>query len=404
MPQTMANLEPILKEVYSGSLEKQLNNDTVAYNRIKPSKDGTGTLPHGGRYVVFPLHVSRNNGIGARNEGEALPNAGKQGTVRAQLGLRYQYGSIELTGQTYELATKDYQSFASAMELEVNGVKDDLSKDRNRQYFGNGNGRVATVVSVAGQVITVDNHQHIQDDELLDIQVQATATIRQTNITVTTVNEDTNEVTVTGTLTGVVAGDILVRKGSFNREWTGLAAIVDNASTLYGINPAAQRLWKSEVNNQGGVETPFSEATFMRMSDRLGKRGSKPTVILTTDGVQRSYWQTLVQQRRFTGSKKFEGGFEGLEFIAGAAGSIPMVVDNDAPKGTAYFLNEKKINLYRPHGFQFLDRDGSMWKQKTDANGVYDAYRAHLYEYSELGTRQRNAHGVIKNIAEDPAA
>jgi hypothetical protein len=397
----MANLDPILKEVYQGSLNEQLNNDTLSYNRITSSSNGTGTLPYGGKYVVFPIETSRNSGIGARNEGEVLPNAGKQGTARAQLGLKYQYGAIELNGQTFELATKDYQSFADAMEMEVSGIKEDLTKDRNRQYFGNGNGRIATVVSVAGQVITVDNVQHVQDDELLDIQTGATATVRQPNIRVTTADTVANTVTVTGTLTGVAAGDILVRQGSFGREWTGLAAIVDDTSTLYGINPATQRVWKAEKNTQGGTSTALSEATFMRMADRLRRNGTKATVILTTLGVQRAYWQLLTQQRRFTDTKTFAGGYTGLEFNAGSSGSLPMIADIDAPASTAYFVNEKAINLYRPHEFKFMDRDGSMWKQKVDASGRYDAYVASLYEYSELGTTRRNSHGVVTNITED---
>lgn len=401
MPQTMANLDPILKEVYQGSLNEQLNNDTLSYNRITSSSNGTGTLPYGGKYVVFPIETTRNSGIGARNEGEVLPNAGKQGTARAQLNLKYQYGAIELNGQTFELATKDYQSFADAMEMEVSGIKEDLTKDRNRQYFGNGNGRIATVVSVAGQVITVDNVQHVQDDELIDIQVGATSGIRQANIRVTTADTNLNTVTVTGTLTGVVPGDIFVRQGSFGREWTGLAAIIDDTSTLYGINPATQRVWKAEKNTQGGTPTALSEATFMRMADRLRRNGTKATAILTTLGVQRAYWMLLTQQRRFTDTKEFKGGYTGLEFNAGSSGSLPMIADIDAPASTAYFVNEKAINLYRPHEFKFMDRDGSMWKQKVDASGRYDAYVASLYEYSELGTTRRNSHGVVTNIVED---
>lgn len=401
MPQTMANLDPILKEVYSGSLNEQLNNDTLSYNRIGSSSDGTGTLPYGGKYVVFPLHTSRNSGVGARNEGEVLPNAGKQGTARAQLNLKYQYGGIELNGQTFELATKDYQSFADAMEMEVSGIKEDLTKDRNRQYFGNGNGRIATVVSVAGQVITLDTVQHVQDDELVDIQVGATSTIRQAAIRITTADANANTATVVGTLTGVVAGDILVRAGSFGREWTGLSAIIDDTSTLYGINPATQRIWKAEKNTQGGTSTALSEATFMRMADRIRRNGAKPTAILTTLGVQRAYWLLLTQQRRFTDTKEFKGGYTGLEFNAGSSGSLPMIADIDAPASTAYFVNEKQIQLYRPHEFKFMDRDGSMWKQKVDASGRYDAYVATLYEYSELGTRRRNSHGVVTNITED---
>lgn len=401
MPQTMAALDPILKEVYSGSLNEQLNNDTLSYNRIGSSSDGTGTLPYGGKYVVFPLHTSRNSGVGARNEGEVLPNAGKQGTARAQLNLKYQYGGIELNGQTFELATKDYQSFADAMEMEVSGIKEDLTKDRNRQYFGTGNGKIATVVSVAGQVITLDTVQHVQDDELIDIQVAATATIRQANIRVTTASTSAVTITVVGTLTGVVAGDILVRQGSYGREWTGLAAIIDDTSTLYGISPAVQRVWAAEKNTQGGTPTALSEATFMRMADRLRRNGTKATAILTTLGVQRAYWLLLTQQRRFTDTKEFKGGYTGLEFNAGSSGSLPMIADIDAPASTAYFVNEKQIQLYRPHEFKFMDRDGSMWKQKVDASGRYDAYVATLYEYSELGTRRRNSHGVVTNITED---
>jgi hypothetical protein len=397
----MANLDPILKEVYQGSLNEQLNNDTLSYNRIKSSSNGTGTLPYGGKYVVFPLHVSRNSGIGARNEGEALPNAGKQGTARAQVNLRYQYGGIELNGQTFALATKQYQTFADAMELEVNGLKEDLAKDRNRQFFGKGDGVIATVVSIAGQVITVDTAQYIQDAEIIDVMVGNSATIRQASLTVTTADITANTVTVTGTVTGIAAGDVIVRQGSYNREWRGLKAIVDNASVLYGVDPSVQRLWKSEVNTQGGQSTTLSEATFMRMCDRIRRNGAKPTVILTTLGVQRAYWLLLTQQRRFNDTKTFAGGYTGLEFNAGSSGAIPMIADVDAPASTAYFLNEKAINLYRPSEFQFMDRDGGMWKQKVDASGRYDAYVATMYEYSDFGTTRRNSHGVVTNIAED---
>lgn len=401
MAQTMASLDPVLKEVYVGTLNDQLNNETRALNRVESSKQGVGSYDSGGKYVNFPIHTSRNSGVGARNESEALPSAGFQGTKEAILGLKYQYASIELTGQTFELASTKYQTFANAVDLEMERIKDDLSKDRSRQYFGNGLGTIATVVSVAGQVITVDNAWHLQDNEIVDIMVAATATIRQAGIVVTTADIDANTTTVTGTLTGVVAGDIIVRKGSYNREWTGLGAIIDNTSTLYGINPATTRVWKSEVNTQSGTPTALAEATFMRMSDRIRRNGGKTTAILTSLGVQRAYWLLLSQQRRQVNTQKFDGGYDALGFAAGQGGDIPIIADIDAPKNTALFVNEKQIQMYKPHGFKFMDRDGSMWKQKVDANGVYDAYRASLYEYSELGTFRRNTHGKITNIIED---
>ena len=398
MPQTMAQLAPILKEVYEGTLNEQLNGETKAYTRLNSTSKGVADKPMGGKYVNFAIHTGRNSGIGARNEMEALPEAGRQQTAEATLNLKYQYAAIELSGQTFELATKAYQTFADAVDMEMSRIKDDLSKDRNRQYFGNGNGKVATVVSVAGQVITFDTIQHIQDEEVLDIVVAANGTSHGSGVVVSAVNETTKAVTVTGTLSGVVPGDIAVRKGSWNREWTGLDAIISDTSALYGLDPATTRVWKSHVTALNGALT---EAVWKRMADRIARAGGKTTVMWTTPGVERAYWQLLSSQRRFVNPKDYAGGYTGLEFNAGSNGAIPILTDWDAPAGKSYFVNEKAINMYRAHGFKFMDRDGSMWTQKRDNSGTYDAYTARLFEYSELGTNRRNTHGVVTGITED---
>lgn len=403
MPQTMAQLEPMLKTVYEGSLEKQMQDKNLAYNRISTSGNGAKfTNDHtGGKYVEFAIHITRNNGIGARNENEALPNAGFQGTANARIRMRHQYGAIEITGQVFDLATKDYQTFANAVDLEIDRLKDDLAKDRNRQYFGNGSGKIAAVVSVSGNVITLDSIQYMQEEMLLDAVVGTNGTVHASGIKVTSINEDENKVTVTGTLTGVVAGDILVRKGSWNREWTGLGAIIDDKSTLYDLSPSTTSLWKSHVNNQGGTAKALNEAVWMRMADKIGRSGGKISAMYTSRGVQRAYWQLLAGQRRFMNTQELKGGYKTLQFDAGSEGSIDMLVDDDAPKGTCIFVDESKIKVYRPHPFKFMDRQGSMWTQKRDANGDYDAYVARMAEYSEIGTRRRNTHGIVRNIIED---
>lgn len=398
MAQTMAQLTPILKEVYEGSLNDQLNEETRAYTRIKPESKGTGTTRSGGKYVEFAIHTGRNSGIGARNEMEALPDAGRQQTAEGRLGLKYQYGGIELSGQTFELAKESYQTFADAVDMEVTRIKNDLGKDRNRQYFGDGSGRVATVVSVTGNVITFDSIQHIQDEEVLDIVVRATGVSHGTKVVVASVNEATNAVTVTGTLSGVVAGDIAVRSGSWNREWTGLGAIIDDTKPLYNIDPATTRVWKSVVKGSVGA---ISEAAMKRMTDAISRNGGKTSVIWTSPGVERAYWQLLTSTKRTVNTTKFTGGFTGLEFNAGSSGAIPLLTDIDAPEGEMQFVNEAEMKMYRPHGFKFMDRDGNMWKQKYSNGARYDAYLATLYEYSELGTHRRNTHGKLTGITPD---
>lgn len=402
MPQTLATLTPLLKEVYQGGVNDQLNNETKAWNRIESTSKGTEKF--GGKYVNFPIHVGRNSGIGSRNEMEALPEAGFQDTREAMIPMRSHYASVELTGQAIEMADKDYQTFAATLDMEVTRIRQDISKERNRQFFGNGLGTRAVVVSVSGQNITVGDARQIDLNGIYDIKVGSTATDRVANVTVTNINYATNVITVTGTLTGTVAGDIIVRYDSYGKEINGIGSILSDTTVLYGIDPATVPIWKAEVNNNGGTPTAMSELMLLRMADRIYTNGGKTTVMWTTLGVMRAYFSLLQAGRRFVNTQKFEGGFSGLAFQSGTGGETPFLADIDAPKGEIAFLDEKSIKFYNAHGgYKFMDRSGSMWQQKRTSAGKFDAWEATLYEYSEMGTTRRNTHGVIRNITEDAA-
>ena len=112
---TMTTVDNILKEVYEGQLQDQLQSDPVTLKRIEKSSEGV-THEVGGKYVTFPIRTKRNHGIGARGEMEALPIARRQSYASARVQLKYLYGSLELSGQTFELADKNFQAFASALD------------------------------------------------------------------------------------------------------------------------------------------------------------------------------------------------------------------------------------------------------------------------------------------------
>src|SRR4249920_3405176 len=115
MPASLATVAALLKEIYEPTVRKQLNDDTVTLRRIEKSSDGIETTV-GGRYVTFPIKTRRNAGIGARSEMDPLPVPGQQGNAAGRVGLKYLYGGIRLTGQSLELADKNYQSFVSVLE------------------------------------------------------------------------------------------------------------------------------------------------------------------------------------------------------------------------------------------------------------------------------------------------
>lgn len=393
MPATMTTVSAITKEIYEGSLRKQLNDEAVALKRLEKTSEGV-TSDVGGKYVTFPIHTTRNAGIGARNELEQLPTAGQQGTAAARVGLKYLYGRVRLSGQTMELASKNSQAFMSALDLEMNGLKDDLRKDQNRQVYGDGIGGVHRITAAATTATpTVAHTIWGQIGMMVDITDATGVTIKASNRQITAITPTT--VTFSGATQAVIIGDLITRTGSSTKEWTGLAKIVQNAGTLYNVDPSVTPVWTSEVDSNAGVNRALSEGLMILMVDRIRTRGGKTTVIFQNLGVRRAYFNLLTQQRRFTGSKEFAGGFTGLTFTTDQ-GEIPVVVDVDCPPNTQYFLNEDELKWYRESDWSFMDRDGSMWQRVID----YDAYDAIMFQYSELGTHRRNTHGVIQDITE----
>lgn len=408
MAQTLAILNAIAKEIYEGKINDQLNDEVVTLKRIKRSSEGIQDEV-GGKYVVFSVHTRRNTGIGARLENEALPPAGQQKYAAGRVSLKYLYGAAELTGQAIRLIDKNYQAFGSAVEEEMTRLKNDLAVDLNRQVYGNGQGGIGgalTAASTASTTVTVTNAFAFDLDMKVDIVTPAglgtttpTAT-KATGLTVTAVDVEANTIEVDSAVTAAI-GDIVIRTGNYGREWTGFGAIVSDSGTLYNIDPSVEPVWKAVVDDNGGTGRAVSEGLFNQVTDTVKVNGGKTTVGFTTYGVRRAYVNLLQQQRSYVNTEgKFDGGFTAVAYST-PDGEIPLMVDRMAPKGTVYWINENEIKLYRDADWAFMQYgNGDRWKQKTAGGDDFDAYSSRLFQYSELGTKRRNTHAVIKDLNE----
>lgn len=405
MPATLASITPILKEVYRGRIREQLNNEVTALKRMTRSSAGV-TNETGGKYVTFPIHTRRNSGIGSRFESEALPAPGQQGHAAARVGLKYAYGGIQLTGQAISLSDTDPKAFAKALDNEVEGMKNDLKKDMNRQIYGSGNGAVGVVktTNAATTVIEVNDARLFQLGMVVDLQTGTTVNVSGREVTAISLAAGANTITISGANVAVTAGDLIVRKGSGvaaagNRELTGLSAIVAASGTIYNIDPATEPEWTSEVNANGGTNRALSEGLMTQMVDRIRTRGGSTSLILQSLGVRRAYANLLTQTRQTVNTQSFTGGFSGLAFTTDT-GEIPVVADVDAPLNTQWFINEDSFTFYRDKEWDWLERGDGIWKQVRDASGDYDAWYARLVEYHELGCDRRNTNGRISDITE----
>lgn len=392
---TMSTVNSILKEIYQGQIREQLQTEIIGLKRIESSSAGIESTV-GGKYVTFPIRVKRNQGIGYRAEDTPLPAAGQQGYNSVRIGLKYGYGRIRITGQVMKLAKTNPQAFANAMDKEMSGLKDDIRKDSARIFYGDGTGKVAVAISGTTTTMVVANPQWAQVGMVVDVYNNSNALQGAAGgFTITGVNMSTGTITLSSTPGTIAAGWYLVRTGNYNLEPNGLQGIVAATGQLQNLDPATEPIWASVVNANGGTNRALSEALMIRMVDDTRVNGGKVSLILTSLGVRRAYFNLLMQNnRRYVNTQEFKGGYTGLPFSSGR--EIPVVEDVDATNNTMWFLDESCFTVYREEPWSWVDADGDIFKWVVN----YDAWEAVLAQYWELGIDRRNAHGKLADITE----
>lgn len=396
MPATMTTVDAILKEVYGPRIESQLQDEVVTLKRIERTSDGV-TETVGGKYVDFPIRVRRNTGIGYRAEGGQLPAAGQQGYAAVHVPLRYGYGRCRMTGQTMQLAEKNYQAFASAMDNEMEYLKDDIVKDSNRVMYSDGTGLLASLTDTATSAThTVDIIQYLEVGEAVDVLVRSSGATVLLNTTIVSITPGTAPAgtVVFGSSFTAAATHGVYRQGNWGAEPSGFENIISATTTLHGLAPGTEPKWASTVTANGGTPRALSEGLMIEQCDISRKQGGKISVIFGSLGVRRSYFNLLTQQRRYTDTKEFAGGFRGLAFNYGT--EIPMVEDVDARPSTMYFIDESDFKVYRNREWHWADDDGSIFKWVVD----YDSWEGFMRQYWEVGVASRNHQVKLADIIE----
>jgi len=155
--QTLTAFDAVLKDVYGPRVEEQLNQTNPLADFIDENDSADWT----GRQVTYPIHVSRNQGVGASAEGDPLPAAGKQGYATVKIPERFNYGRVSLTAQVIKASLKSEGAFERAMESELKGLVKDLGNERERQVFGYGSGILALVASTSTNTLFVDSPMNV---------------------------------------------------------------------------------------------------------------------------------------------------------------------------------------------------------------------------------------------------
>lgn len=433
MAQTTANADAVLKEYYLTPIREQLNNRCVLMFAADDEQEGEASssgnegkgqdyewrgftresegVQFAGKEWLLPAHTGRNEGIGAIPEGGNLPTAGQQGWTDLKDKIHHNLGSIRLSRFAIKLSNRDAGAFLKLLDAETKGMVKDLRKDVNRQGYGQQTGQLAKVTADGANIVTVDTVQFLRIGMVIDIVKITTNAILAESRTIEAINAASKEITYSGVDVTATAEHRLVRHGSWKNEINGLGNIVANttevggikAAVLHGVDPATNSWWNSPLISAAG--NPFSEDQGQQLVDKVGAGGqSEVELIITTRGIRRRYTNTLKSQKRFNDndSVTLRGGFKAILF-----NEMPMVFDDDCPKGEMWFLNaDAMMWIYLDAGedgkggWNWVDDDGAILSRAVDRTDNFDAYLAADHDFATVG---RNRLGRMVELQDDAA-
>jgi len=405
--------DAVLKDFYEGPVREHIENKVTILRLTEKSK-----RMWTGRQVRWPVHLSRNEGVGARGENANLPTAGEQGYVESNIRAKFLYGRIELTGPVMAASRGDKGAFASALKQEVSGMRRDLRNDLNRQVWGvpilSGSdagktgvlARVATsnaanpnvtLLAVNDSFSDAPGTRYLKKNMLVAIgtptELEGTTSVSGTigNVVSRTVISMSAAVTI-------VTDDFVVRgtstENSFDNEITGLSYIVHDSEDvdLQTIDTSTNTEFKAHRETNAVDRDLSLELMQVAIDAADEKGGEEPTLIMGHQSMRREYINLLTSDVRYA-PEQLKGGFQTLTY-AGGMQPIQVQFDKHAPYGKLYFIHLPDIKQYVMKDWGWADDDGAVLSRKTDK----DSWEAFMCWYGNLGVERRNTHAVIENL------
>jgi len=379
---SLTSADNALKSVYLGVVANQLNiNANPLLSQIKRT-----TKDVWGKEIVKLAPYGINGGIGAGEETGSLPIATGNNYVQFKATLKNLYGSIEISDKAIRASKNDAGAFVNLLNDEMESLVKASAFNLGRMIYGDGTGKLGTVVSASNNVFTMDSVNNFIEGMLVDIYNGET--LVKGGVAVKYVDRVNKQITVE--LTGAtVSGDMtLYVQGSKGNEITGLGAIFSESTELYGLTRSAYPWLKPFTSSD---ETEISDFLIQSAIDAVEDNAdSRINYIACSKAIRRAYQTYLGYYRKNVEIVDING----IKTIA--HNGIPVVGDRFVKEGEIYLLNTEDFVMHELCDWKWLEGEsGNILKQIAGK----PAYTATLVKYAELICDKPNGQAKISNVS-----
>jgi hypothetical protein len=388
---SLSQVSEYLQKIIAPEIQNQIANQTALMSNIKQNA-GVTKMDNDSFYVTLRTH--RHSGIQWSAAGEStLQTNGQDQRSQSKVDAKFGYGTFRIDHKV--MSVSDKGAIANILESEIAGLKDDLAKHINRQWFGYGNGQLCLANGAGSTTATlvVDTPGTRYLSPGMNIFIGSTQKV------ISTVD---SEVQVTLTTTASWSDNDVVKlataDNTVSSEMMGLGGIVDDGTrvaTLQNITRSSNFWWKTPANQLNTTATALTEAimeSIYTYAREYAINGRKPNLawFLGPD-MWKAYGRLLTATKKTATTKEvLNGGWKGLEFMDG----VPVVCDFDVPTGEGYLVDLDALTWAQLAPLDFIPgTDGKGVLTRVPGTTLYEATAA---VYGNLATFNVRSHGGFR--------
>lgn len=386
-----------LKRVYGKYVSRMQNLEARAMDEL--AKSATKYNP-GGEGFFGDINDYGNESVGAITENEQFRTIDNENYQQFKVLPKIMVAPIEFSGLVSKAADGDDEAFVDVVMDAMERARDRLIKDQNRQFYGLGNGLMASpsanVLSNATS-FAVDSAQYLRANMVVDIYNGATKTVDSKRIS--QVDKVNNIVYFTASLgAALITTDQIVKENirdsapSDGKEMIGLRGIVDDGTeltTFENLSAATNMLWRGRRIDASSAN--LTSDLIQRLIDDVSVlSGENVDTLIMHRKQRRKYLDIVLPQKRYMDGK-MDAGFQKLSF-----NGLELWLDVDCQDDRVYAITKKYLEKYELAPLEIGQHDGS---DKFLRVANFDKFQSYWRHYCNLGSAKRNAHGVIVNLA-----